>query len=423
MNGNLKTREERINIRALLTLLIAFIISVPVPAQADSRKQFDVSYLWHSRFDQVIKYRDSVLRVLGPHMKKKLLIVRGEELYGLIYDRNGDIFSTRDVAEHHSRILSDHGLEKCVVVESMHWPMASGRRSPISVPAVAKQRSTLPVPTLAKRKAPSQGSLKTLPDLEYKIDEYIQSQRKRGGLKGDESTSWSVYDLTSGEKLVDINEDKPMQAASLVKPFFAMIFFDKVRAGELKYGPTSRRKLTAMIRRSNNRSTNWVLRHLGGPREVDRILREKYSHIFKDTRIVEYIPWGGRTYRNKSSVHDYSRFLYALWHGDLPGASEIKRLMSLPNRDRLYTGARDIPKGTVVYDKTGSTKHLCGNMGILEVNSPDGKKYAYTLIGVIQKDKPAHNYTSWITSRGDIIREVSNIVYREMDSRYGLASR
>ena len=156
---------------------------------------------------------------------------------------------------------------------------------------------------------------------------------------------------------------------------------------------------------------------------MDRLLKEKYGHIFRDTEIVEYIPWGGRTYKNKSSVHDYSRFLYALWDESLPGSDEIKRLMSLPNRDRIYTGAREVPKGTKVYDKTGSTKHLCGNMGILEVKGPDGKKYAYSLIGVIEKKTPAHNYTRWITSRGDVIREVSNIVYREMESRHGFSGR
>ncbi len=392
-------------------------------AHAGASGQYDVSYLWHSNFGQVLKYRKSVLRILGPHMTRKLLIVRGERLYGLVYDRNGDAVSTRELAEFHSSMLTESGLEKCAVVKSEDWPVVSARRSKVPAPKSSKRPAKKPVPTLAKRGTPSDGSLKSLPDLERRIDVYIKSQRRSGRLQADERTSWSVYDLTSGEKLVDINEDKPMQAASLVKPFFAMAFFHMVREGKLKYGPKSRRKLTAMIRRSNNRSTNWVLRQVGGPKAVDRLLRKHYGHIFKDTRVVEYIPWGGRTYRNKSSVHDYSRFLYALWHGSVPGAGEIKRLMALPNRDRLYTGARDVPKGTKVYDKTGSTKHLCGNMGILEVKGADGRTYAYTLIGVIEKNRPASNYTHWITSRGNMIREVSNIVYREMSHRHGLSAR
>jgi beta-lactamase class A len=73
---------------------------------------------------------------------------------------------------------------------------------------------------------------------------------------------------------------------------------------------------------------------------------------------------------------------------------------------------RDRPKGTEVYNKTGSTAHLCGDMGILNVKGPDGKRYPYTIIGIIEKQQPARNYTSWIRSRGDVIRNVSNIVYK-----------
>ncbi|MFH2203671.1 MAG: serine hydrolase [Elusimicrobiota bacterium] len=371
----------------------------------------------------MLKYRQSVLSVLGPHMTKKLLIVRGRSLYGLIYDRDRDALSTREIADYHNELLTSSGLEKCAMVASEGWPIASAQRSNVPEPAEARRPAKRPVPALPAHHKPSKGALASLPDLEKRIDAYIQTQRRRGTLRPDESTSWSVYDLTSKDKLVDINEDKPMQAASLVKPFFAMAFFHQVREGKLHYGPKSRRQLTAMIRRSDNRATNWILRRLGGPQAVDELLKRSFSHLLQDTEIVEYIPWGGRTYRNKSSVHDYSRFLYALWHDNVPGADEIKRIMALPNRDRIFTGARDIPKGTKVYDKTGSTRQLCGNMGILEVKGADGKKYAYTLVGVIEKDKPASNYTRWISSRGDLIREVSNIVYREMDARHGLSAR
>ena len=167
-----------------------------------------------------------------------------------------------------------------------------------------------------------------------------------------------------------------------------------------------------MIQHSNNASTNWVARQVGGPKAVEKVLKQQYPGIFRNTHLVEYIPANGRTYRNKASIHDYSRFLYAVWNERIAGAREIKRLMALPGSDRIYTGAHDVPKGTRVYNKTGSTARLCGDMGILSVEGKDGKRYPYTLIGVIEKEQSADNYTRWIRSRSEVIRNVSNIVYR-----------
>jgi beta-lactamase class A len=273
---------------------------------------------------------------------------------------------------------------------------------------------------VAKSAAASSEEVQRIRDLETAVDAYIKRLRREGKIAADERTGWSVYDFTTGEKLVTINEDVQFQAASLVKPFIAAAFFHKVEKGELVYGRKSRRHMQRMIQHSNNPSTNWVARQVGGPRAVERILRRHYPGIFQETRLVEYIPADGRTYRNKASVHDYSRFLYALWQEEIPGAREIKRLMALPGSDRIFTGTREIPKGTEVYNKTGSTARLCGDMGILNVKGRDGKRYPYTLIGVIEKQQRASDYTTWIRSRSDVIRDVSNIVYQGISQHHGL---
>ena len=57
-----------------------------------------------------------------------------------------------------------------------------------------------------------------------------------------------------------------------------------------------------MIQRSDNRATNWIMRQVGGPRAIERVLKKNYPAMFTKTSIVEYIPAGGRTYRNKASV-------------------------------------------------------------------------------------------------------------------------
>ena len=157
----------------------------------------------------------------------------------------------------------------------------------------------------------------------------------------------------------------------------------------------------------------------GGPAECDRILRTHYRYIFKNTSIVEYIPAGGRTYKNSALPSDYIRFLQALWDKELPYGKEIRRLMSLPGRDRLYNGT-PIPRGTLVYNKTGSTAHLCGDMGILVPKDRQGNRYPYALVGIIERESRASNYGDWMLTRGNVIRQVSTLVYEEMKKRYKL---
>ena len=418
------------------------------PALA-SIARYDVSYLWHGGLNDVYKYRQQVARVLGPKVARNLKVAKKPGLYGLIYYRNGDNAGARRVARAHTKLLRARGLEPAAVVRSGNWTFirdsghlqgtgqpAKSIRVPKPLPAPAMAQATSqstksvripkPLPRPARLQAArayaKSASAQKMRDLETAVEDYVKYMRNKGMIARDERTAWSVFDFTSGKKLVGINEDLQLQGASLVKPFFALAFFHKVRAGKLSYGPKSRRHMQRMIQYSNNYSTNWIMRRVGGPAEIQRILKRHYPAMFKDTRIVEYIPTGGRTYRNKASVHDYSRFLYALWKGGIPSAREIKRLMALPGPDRLFTGASEVPKGTQVYNKTGSTGHVCGDMGILVVRGSDGQRYAYTLVGVIEKQGRARNYGSWIKSRGNVIRRVSNLVYKGITQHHGLRS-
>ena len=261
-----------------------------------------------------------------------------------------------------------------------------------------------------------------------KVNAYIQQQRRLGRIKPDETTSWSVFDFTTNRKLVSINEDKPLQAASMIKPFVAMAWFYEMerKGSRLRYGPKTRRLMEAMIRRSNNWATNQVMKQVinsaggGGPRRVEQVLKRNSPGIFANTSIVELIPAGGRTYRNKASAHDYSRFLYALWKGGLPQSDELRELMSLPNRNRITTGAKGIPRNAMVYDKTGSTARLCGNMGIIEAMGKDGKRYPYTIVAIIEKRERTRHYGRWVATRGNVIRGVSSLVYEDLKRRHNL---
>ncbi len=267
------------------------------------------------------------------------------------------------------------------------------------------------------------------PTLQSQLIQLVKRQRAEGRIRADERTSWSIYDFTGANKLVSINEDVPHQAASMLKPFVAQAFFYtmKERGSTLRYTGSVRDSMEAMIRSSSNTATTEIMqivsRHNGGngPKDVERVLKRHAPGVFQQTSIVEYIPANGRTYRNLASAHDYSRFLWALWNNRMPNASEIRELMSLPNHDRITKRVAGMPSNIKVYDKTGSTAMLCGNMGIIECYDRRGRPRPYTFIGIIEKSQRTNYYGTWITNRSNAMREVSSLVYNYMRQQHQLA--
>ena len=246
--------------------------------------------------------------------------------------------------------------------------------------------------------------------VERTIVEYIDNLRSKGVINNDESTGWMVYDLENDRNVLSINADVEFQAASMIKPFVALAFFHKVKEGKVQYDAQSKRQMEAMIQRSSNSATNYIMRKAGGPEQCEAILKRYYGHIFKNTDIKEYIPVDGRTYLNGAPPADYIRFLRSLWKQELPYGKEMRRVMALPGRDRLYYGTT-IPRGTLVYNKTGTTAHLCGDMGILVTKTRKGDDYPYAIVGIIERRSKASDYGQWMASRGRVIREVSTLVY------------
>ncbi len=437
--------------------------------EQDFHTLYNVSYGMGRNLDSLRETYQLLYSCLGEEVKRDLVIEKTD--YGnylLVYRLRGDESSTTAIAKKHAAILRAKKISTSISKENNN-DVVYGESSLINdgdadkptfctVPEPPNKAQPLPKntsllvakpvpsvppkidpPAFAKndvthaakgenvaastgrnsRPEPLSGSSSERSKVERTIVEYIDKLRSKGGIENDESTGWMVYDLENDRNLVDINADIEFQAASMIKPFVALAFFHRVREGRLQYDAKSKRQMEAMIQRSSNSATNYLMRKAGGPEQCNAILKKYYSHIFKKTEVKEYIPSDGRTYLNSAPPADYVRFLRSLWNMELPYGKEIRRVMALPGRDRLYFGT-SIPRGTLVYNKTGTTAHLCGDMGILVTKTRTGATYPYAIVGIIERRSKASNYGQWMASRSRIIREVSTLVYEGLKKDHQL---
>lgn len=401
--------------RDLLLSAAGLALTGPAWAMGDTH---DVSYGVGPNLEELRSRHASVSRLLGTGVAQELVIVEvAEARYALVYRRGGDLAGTTTVAQRHARLLRPHGLNATPI--SSGGAVVYPPSAVVSVLAVANVAPVRVVDSAPAAVQPAPENVDTA--LEAAIEKHVKALRSAGQVSSDEQTSWLVYDLESKRTLASINGEVSRQAASMIKPLVMLAFFHEVEAGNIVYGAVSRAKLESMIQRSSNTSTNWTMDQVGGPRGVQRILESRYGALCPHTRVVEHIASGGQTYLNRAAVGDYGRYLRALWEDELPSAKEQRRLLGLPNRDRMFHGAPSIPSGTLVLDKTGSTARCCGDMGILVAKRAAGGRFPYVFCGVIEKSSRATSYGTWVSARSNVIRGVSDLAYRHLKPRYGLA--
>ncbi len=260
--------------------------------------------------------------------------------------------------------------------------------------------------------------------LEADFEYYIKNQRRRKRLSASDRTSFVVYDISKNKKLVSINEDRQMMAASIIKNFVMLAYFHEVKYGRQRHTDHNRGHLRAMIWRSSNPSTNYFINLLGGPARVNRILKTNYPY-FSQTKIVEKIPRSGRTYRNMTSARDLSKFFLRLWQNRLPHSDKMKWYFNLKNGDYIFKQTY-IPAYVEVYNKTGTVYGLVGDGGVLVLKDPQGRPRPYIFIGLME-DRTKTNtrnrwqsFHSWKTQRANILRRLSEKAYKYIyENHYG----
>ena len=385
-------------------ILIGFLLSVSV---SFASRTYDVSYAWGHEKRNVETYASKVKQVLGPAIAKQIKVVQNGRRYGVIYDRNGDYETTRQIAANHAKLLHQAGVTKARGTNAA-YAMQSLDHS--SIPS--KRSRSQPQP---QRPQPQLLSIVSDSTPEESIDQYIKVLRNKGVLADTDRTSFVVYDVTKQKKVVSINEDRPMMAASLIKNFVMLAYFHEVKYKRLEHTTKNRQQLRLMIQRSANTSTNYFIRLLGGPRGVARILKWNYPY-FKQTRIVEYIPAGGRTYRNMTSAHEMNIFYNQLWLGNLPYSNKMKYYLGLPKADRMHDRTC-LPSNVRVYHKTGTVYGMVGDSGVLAITDSEGKQRAYIFTGMIEDQTKTANrnrseaFWSWVARRSNTLRRVSEAVY------------
>ena len=342
----------------------------------------------------------------------------------------------RRVAQHHAVLLKNRNVS-LTLVPAMERPVVHGpsglpdaaqtMRARVAAPPASStpilQKSQQRAATVELAPTPQSKEQPLPPEqqagLNSRMGAFLKEQTSKGKIQPRERTAWAAYDLTNNSYVVSINSNRPFQAASMIKPFVALAFFHQADKGKATYTAQHRHMMEAMIQHSSNSATNWFIRQLGGPAKCEALLKKEYGRLFSQVRIKEYIPADGRTYKNSAQPSDYIQFLKALWNYQLPNSKEMLRVMSLPGPDRLLYGT-EVPPGTAVYNKTGTTAHLCGDMGILVARAKDGRKVPYALVGIVERPTKPANYKQWMHSSGGAIRDFSELVYQEMKRKHDL---
>jgi beta-lactamase class A len=189
-----------------------------------------------------------------------------------------------------------------------------------------------------------------------------------------------------------------------------------------------------MIRFSNNQSTNTIIKLLGGTENIQRILNN--TKLYKELNLKETIPEDGRTYRNKISAADLNQLFVNIWFKRVIGAKystqinkeaarEMLYLLSLPGhswlKDRIkadtcFSGNRSVK----LWDKTGFVKGVNGNAGVIEIDTPHGKR-AYSIVMFMEREDYQTiegDANRWSESVSLHMRKISEITFAFISNRY-----
>ena len=205
----------------------------------------------------------------------------------------------------------------------------------------------------------------------------------------------AALDLSSGD-MVSIHGDEPFPMASVVKiaiaaQYLAQVEFGRRSLDQVIGGRPARRHLEAMIIKSNNLSTDIILRDLGGPKKVQEWLADnKVKGVRVDRSIARLLSDRRdlRDRRDSATPKAMVSLLQRLDSGTLLRPTSRSYLLDL--MARCTTGKNRmrglLPRGTPVEHKTGTLNGLTTDVGFITL--PDGRRLAIALFARHGTNRP-----------------------------------
>ncbi len=173
-------------------------------------------------------------------------------------------------------------------------------------------------------------------------------------------------------------------------------------------------QINKMITVSHNESTNSLIRLTGEGnvrRGLERINATIRKYGFRDTYLVEAIPEGGRTYRNRTSAHDMSQFFRRIYKRSLISPNYSQKMIDvlLNNKVHRIETTVLVQAGVPVADKTGYVRGTNGDCGIVFLRNVNRQASDYVVSIIIEN--PHKPKDGWGRQKTEVIRHLSNLIY------------
>ena len=270
--------------------------------------------------------------------------------------------------------------------------------------------------------------------LEASILQYMKETYTKNKLKRNDKLSIVVQDLTTGELLVSLRARQSVKSASTIKVPILHAYMIQRFKGKIRENSNHKKLIEEMIRFSSNPSTNTIIKLLGGTNNIQLLLDS--TKLYKGLSLIETIPEDGRTYQNKISAADLNQIFVNIWFKRVIGtkysaqvnktaAKEMLYLLSLPGhawlKDRIKADTCFAANKSVkLWDKTGFVKGVNGNAGIVEIDTPHGRR-AYSLVMFMEREDYQTiigSASRWSERVSLHMRKISEITFAFISNRY-----
>lgn len=335
-------------------------------------------------------------------------------------DGDGPVMRTKKVVHVHKKTKNNKKTKKKKTKRPLHkkkkkkkYSIKKKRRADLfreTVPLVEEKDRSVELP-VQQPESKEGGSLQDMVE-----NEIIHLKAIRRLLPGDE-ISLQVYDLNAKKMLADINGNVIRNAASLIKVYVLLAVYEAISRQELQETPEIEHYLYRMIAISDNEATNHLIHVLGKGDALKGImvinaLTRKFG--FSGTTLRELIPEGGKTYENRTSVADTTRFYRLLYEQKLISPQYSQKMNDILQKnihDRIKT-LQIKQDGVAVADKTGYVRGLNGDCGIVyQKGLNSGCDYALSVI-IENKSRPSDG--AWGKKKSAVIRYLSDRIYQTL---------